>query len=118
VHCAAPLLALELGADQTIRPSVRDQAKVVVGEVIPTWMEISHMPRPQFTLRALLVAMLVVAAFFAGIRFERERQRRREDAKPWPSPLLGPNDDVQYFPPGPEFKLSRERREQAAKAKR
>ena len=38
------------------------------------------MPRFQVTLRALLVAMLVVAAFFAGIHVERER-RRREDAK-------------------------------------
>jgi hypothetical protein len=37
------------------------------------------MPRPQFTIRALLVAMLVVAAFFAGIRFERERQRRADE---------------------------------------
>jgi hypothetical protein len=36
--------------------------------------------RFQFSLRALLVAMLVVAAFFGGIRFERER-RRREDAR-------------------------------------
>jgi hypothetical protein len=38
------------------------------------------MPRPQFTLRALLMAMLVVAAFFGGIRFERERQRREDRA--------------------------------------
>ena len=37
------------------------------------------MPRPQFTLRALLVAMLVVAAFFGGIRFERERRRREDE---------------------------------------
>ena len=36
------------------------------------------MKRPQFTLRALLVAVLVVAAFFAGIHFERERQRRAD----------------------------------------
>src|SRR5579863_2039514 len=34
------------------------------------------MPRPQFTLRALLVLMLAVACFFGGIRFERERERR------------------------------------------
>ncbi|HWB08782.1 MAG TPA: hypothetical protein VG826_30305 [Pirellulales bacterium] len=39
------------------------------------------MPRPQFTLRALLVAMLVVAAFFAGVHFERERQRRVDEAE-------------------------------------
>jgi hypothetical protein len=38
------------------------------------------MPRPQFTLRALLVAMLVVAAFFGGIRFERYLAERRADA--------------------------------------
>lgn len=38
------------------------------------------MRRPQFTLRALLATMLVVAAFFGGIHVERER-RRREDEK-------------------------------------
>ena len=32
--------------------------------------------RFQFSLKWLLAAMLVVSAFFAGIRFERERQRR------------------------------------------
>ncbi|HVX09696.1 MAG TPA: hypothetical protein VHC22_00705 [Pirellulales bacterium] len=36
------------------------------------------MRRPQFTLRALLVLMLVVGAFFAGIRFERERRRHAD----------------------------------------
>ncbi|MHC4179807.1 MAG: hypothetical protein ACYSWU_20050, partial [Planctomycetota bacterium] len=25
-----------------------------------------------------------------------------------PDPWIGTNDDVQYFPPGPEFKLARE----------
>jgi hypothetical protein len=34
----------------------------------------------QFSLKWLFVAMLVVGAFFGGIRFERER-RRREDEK-------------------------------------
>jgi hypothetical protein len=29
------------------------------------------MPRPQFTLRALLVAMLVVGAFFGGMTLQR-----------------------------------------------
>ncbi len=29
------------------------------------------MPRPQFTLRALLVAMLVVGAFFGGMAVQR-----------------------------------------------
>jgi hypothetical protein len=38
------------------------------------------MPRPQFTLRALLILMLAVACFFGGIRFERERQRRADEA--------------------------------------
>jgi hypothetical protein len=35
------------------------------------------MPRPQFTLRALLVAMLVVAAFFGGSQFGAKRERER-----------------------------------------
>ncbi|MGH7134416.1 MAG: hypothetical protein ACREHD_01670 [Pirellulales bacterium] len=38
------------------------------------------MPRPQFTLRALLVAMLVVGTFFGGVHFERERRRRQDEA--------------------------------------
>lgn len=38
------------------------------------------MSRPQFTIRAMLVAMLVVAAFFGGIRFERERLRLAAEA--------------------------------------
>jgi hypothetical protein len=37
------------------------------------------MRRPQFTLRALLVAILIVAAFFGGVRFERERRRIADD---------------------------------------
>jgi hypothetical protein len=69
------------------------------------------MPRPQFTLRALLVAMLVVGAFFGGIWFERERQRR-EDFK-----NLFWDGGVEYWPPGPEFKLQRERAEKAWKEK-
>lgn len=35
------------------------------------------MPRPQFTLRALLVAMLVVGAFFGGMRFGERREKAR-----------------------------------------
>ncbi|HVX10708.1 MAG TPA: hypothetical protein VHC22_05970 [Pirellulales bacterium] len=35
------------------------------------------MTRPQFTLRALLLAMLAGGCFFGGIRFERELERRR-----------------------------------------
>jgi hypothetical protein len=38
------------------------------------------MPRPQFTLRALLAVTLAAACFFGGIQFERERQRRKDDA--------------------------------------
>lgn len=38
------------------------------------------MPRPQFTLRALLVLMLSVGCFFGGIRFERERRRRADES--------------------------------------
>ncbi|HVX15046.1 MAG TPA: hypothetical protein VHC22_27895 [Pirellulales bacterium] len=38
------------------------------------------MRRPQFTIRALLVLMLVVAAFFSGVRLERERRRRADEA--------------------------------------
>lgn len=38
------------------------------------------MRRPHFTLRTLFVAMLVVAAFFGGIHFERERRVREERA--------------------------------------
>ncbi len=42
------------------------------------------MPRlHQFTLRALLVAMLAAACFFGGIRFERERQRREDEWTAW-----------------------------------
>ena len=33
------------------------------------------MPRPQFTLRALLVAMLVVGAFFGGMEWQRRAMR-------------------------------------------
>lgn len=59
-------------------------------------MTLGSMRRPQFTLRALLVAMLVVAAFFAGIRFERERRRLAAKAAARPAdvvriyPLVGP----------------------------
>ncbi len=38
------------------------------------------MPRPQFTLQALLVLLLAAACFFGGVRFERERQRREDEA--------------------------------------
>lgn len=38
------------------------------------------MPRPQFSLKTMLWLMLVAAAFFGGIRFERERRRQADDA--------------------------------------
>jgi len=38
------------------------------------------MSRPQFTLRSLLVLTLAVACCFGGIRFERERRRREDEA--------------------------------------
>lgn len=43
------------------------------------------MPRPQFTLRALLVAMLVVAAFLGGMAVQRERDKSRvvKDRSKW-----------------------------------
>jgi hypothetical protein len=47
--------------------------------------------RFQFSLRTLFVAMLAVACFFGGIRFERELERRRQKVLyssdlgiPWP----------------------------------
>ena len=39
------------------------------------------MPRRQFTLRTLLVAMLVVAAFFGGIAIGRKHQARQLQAE-------------------------------------
>jgi hypothetical protein len=45
------------------------------------------MPRPQFTLRALLVLILAAGCFLWGIQFEREEWRRRREkalARPWP----------------------------------
>jgi hypothetical protein len=42
---------------------------------------IDHMSRRfQFSLRWLFVAMMAVACFFGGIRFERERRRRENEA--------------------------------------
>ena len=38
------------------------------------------MRRPQFSLKTLLVLMLPAACFFGGIRFERERRRREDEA--------------------------------------
>lgn len=55
------------------------------------------MRRPQFTIRALLVTMLVVAAFFGGMAVQRQLDERKR------SPLIGDFDgdgwiDVQLSP--------------------
>jgi hypothetical protein len=55
--------------------------------------------RPQFTIRALFVLVLAVACLFGGVRFERERRTRADEAA------------------APEFTLGREAR-QAKSAKR
>jgi hypothetical protein len=46
------------------------------------------MHRPQFTLRALLVAMLAAGCFFGGIHFERERRRREEARAAEQDPII------------------------------
>lgn len=46
------------------------------------------MPRPQFTLRALLVAMLIVAAFFGGMAVQRQREKSKLW---WIQPTSGPH---------------------------
>ncbi|HVX15155.1 MAG TPA: hypothetical protein VHC22_28440 [Pirellulales bacterium] len=49
------------------------------------------MPRPRFTLRALLMATLVVAAYFSGVATERHRPgKARPLAAPSPSGALKP----------------------------
>jgi hypothetical protein len=60
----------------------------------------------QFRLRSLLLVMLagcIVARFGPAVwelAFPLD--------VPLPGPFYGPEDDIQYFAPGPEFKLSRE----------
>ena len=49
------------------------------------------MRRPQFSIRALLILMLVVAAFFGGIKFERERRTREERASHAPIATTPPS---------------------------
>jgi hypothetical protein len=46
------------------------------------------MRRPQFSIRALLVAMLAAACFFGGIHFERERRRREDEAATAKAPTV------------------------------
>lgn len=57
------------------------------------------MRRPQFSIRALLILMLVVGAFFGGIKFERERRIREERASQAPVAAT-PSMASPYGPPG------------------
>jgi hypothetical protein len=54
------------------------------------------MPRPQFTLRALLAAMLVVAAFFGGrvVGIENERKRMSAEVSEKKEKLQKEADDL------------------------
>jgi hypothetical protein len=58
--------------------------------------------RFQFSLKWLFVAMLAVACFFGGIRFERER-RRQEDEAALSGRLLPYLEQEQTFPPGTKW---------------
>jgi hypothetical protein len=49
--------------------------------------------RFQFSLRALLMAMLIIATFFAGIHFERAWRRRADEA----AALAAQRQHVMYF---------------------
>ena len=62
--------------------------------------------RLQFTVRTLLISSLVAALLvqFGPSAFRRVFPRQPELPAPW----IRVNDDVQYFPAGPEFKLSKE----------
>lgn len=42
------------------------------------------MRRPQFTIRSLLVAMLVVAAFFGGMSWQRSLDQRKRNTSTFP----------------------------------
>jgi hypothetical protein len=68
------------------------------------------MPRRfQFSLKALLILMLAVACFFGGIRFERER-RRREDEAALAGRLLPYLKQEQVFPPSTKWARNKEGR--------
>jgi hypothetical protein len=66
--------------------------------------------KPQLTLRDLFWLVLVVAVFTSwGI--DRSRLATRIDGLEHPAVLPSPYtgfDSVQYFPPGPEFPLSKD----------
>ena len=55
------------------------------------------MPRPQFSIRTLLWLTLLVAAFFAGIGFERNSRKPHEVT---PLEVMGAIDDT-----NPPYKL-------------
>ena len=59
----------------------------------------------KYSLRSLMIAVLVLlpivaVGFTMAVRLMAEPERMPEGGSNF--------DDVQYFPPGPEFKLSRE----------
>lgn len=58
------------------------------------------MRRPQFTVRALLVVMLAVGCFFAGIRFERVRRRREDKAAELAARMQRNTDALRRLLPG------------------
>jgi hypothetical protein len=60
-------------------------------------LTIDPMIRPQFTIKTLLWLLAVVAAFCAGILFERQRENTR-----WTVEIGGEKIDVRnYVLPGP-----------------
>jgi membrane protein DedA with SNARE-associated domain len=62
--------------------------------VAPILAGADPMSRPQFTVRTLLTLMLAVACFFGGIQFEREWQRRKDEAAALAAKLLAPPTGV------------------------
>jgi hypothetical protein len=68
------------------------------------------MPRPQFTIRALLVVVLFVAAFFGGIHFERRWKH--------PDSTVGQRVKTIYLRPVDAMQLRRDTAEQLLDAVR
>jgi hypothetical protein len=54
------------------------------------------MPRPQFTIRALWILLLVVACFFGGIRFEREPQKQEDELAGQPVQFAANTDVIEW----------------------
>jgi hypothetical protein len=63
----------------------------------------------KYSLRSLMIAVLVLPPIMAvGITIAT-RFLAEPEPQTLPQPWVGiGNDDIQYFAPGPEFKLSRE----------